>query len=124
MSRRVTRQIISDGSGGGSFDDTAHALVRQLIHLANNGPMEHWASGAYRETLPLAAAFPTSFIWYEDATKAKKIVAKLVTFDAQHRVTAIQWSAYDTDGTTVLAQVIDTISYSGPFETGRTRTIL
>jgi hypothetical protein len=38
--------------------------------------------------------------------------------------TTEEWKMYDTDGSTVLATVTDTISYSGPFETSRTRAIV
>jgi hypothetical protein len=38
-------------------------------------------------------------------------------------ITQEQWKVYDVDGSTVLATVTDSISYSGVFETSRTRTI-
>ena len=104
---------------------TEHAALRQLIHLADGvgGPMEAWASGAYRQILPAADPFPTSIIWWTDATLTKKIVSKLVTFDGQKRVTALQWASYAADGTTVIATVTDSITYSSVFEVNRTRTV-
>lgn len=105
-----------------------HAALRQLIHLADGvgGPMEGWASGSFREVLPTNNPFPTSVIWYTDNTKTKKIVAKLITFDGQKRVTQVQWGAYAADGTTVIVTVTDTIVYTGgqPFENTRTRTVV
>lgn len=102
-----------------------HGKLRQLVHLADGvgGPMEGWASGSYRETLPSASPFPTSIIWWTDSGKTMKIVQKLITFDSQKRVTSVQWSAFASDGTTVIAQVTDAISYSSVFETSRTRTV-
>ena len=109
---------------GGGISEAQHNALRVLIHLADGvgGPMENFASGAYRETLPVADPFPTSITWWESNAKLKKIVEKLITWTGAFPTT-IQWKAYDTDGTTVLATVTDAITYSGPFETTRTRTI-
>jgi hypothetical protein len=114
----------ANGSGGG-ITPADHETLRQLIHLADGvgGPMDGWPSGSFRELLPLGSPFPTLVTWWTDAGKTKKIVEKLITFDAQKRVTAIKWAVYDVDGTTVLAQVTDAISYSTVFETSRTRTV-
>jgi len=100
-----------------------HDPVRSLIHFIDNGPAEGFATGAYKEVLPTANPFPTSIIWYTDNGKAQKIVEKTITYTTAFPTT-IQWKMYDTDGTTVLVTVTDTISYSGPFETDRTRTIV
>lgn len=109
---------------GGGISEPQHNALRVLIHLADGvgGPMENFASGAYREILPVADPFPTSIIWWESNAKLKKIVEKLITWTGAFPTT-IQWKAYDTDGTTVLATVTDAITYSGPFEADRTRTI-
>ena len=109
------------------ISEVQHAALRQLVHLADGvgGPMEEWASGSFREVLPANNPFPTSVIWYTDNTKTKKIVAKLITFDGQKRVTQVQWGAYQSDGVTVIVTVTDTLTYSGsnPFEINRTRTV-
>lgn len=95
------------------------------MHLAEEGgPYEGFTSGAYLETLPSADPFPTSFIWWESSAKLKKIVEETVTYNANKTVATDEWKVYDTDGTTVLATVTDTISYSGVFETSRTRTVV
>lgn len=99
-----------------------HQALRQLIHFIDNGPANGFASGAYRENTPSPDPFPTAVIWYDDNTKAKKLVEKLITYTGPV-ATQVQWKMYDTDGTTVLATVTDAISYSGVFETSRTRTI-
>lgn len=106
----------------GSVD---HAAIRQLIHLADGvgGPFEGFTAGAIREILPSANPFPTSVIWYNDLTKAKKIVEKLITRNPNQCPSQIQWKVYDTDGASVLATVTDAITYSGVFETDRTRTV-
>ena len=103
--------------------ENQHKTLRQLIHLANQGPYEGFASGAYQETLPAAAVFPTSFIWWESAAKLKKIVEETVTYNSQKLITSDEWKVYNTDGVTVLKTATDTITYSGVFETNRTRTI-
>lgn len=128
------RMVFLDGNNpsGKTLDDLAasgsgisaetHKVLRQLIHFIDNGPAEGFATGAYRETLPLASAFPTSVIWYESAAKLKKIVEKTIVYTGAFPTT-ITWEVYDVDGTTVLATVADTIVYSGAFETNRTRAI-
>lgn len=102
----------------------SHAALRQLIHLSDEGgPFEEFASGAYMETLPAGNIFPTSATWYTDATKTKKIVEELVTYNGNNLIDTDTWRVYDTDGVTVLATTVDTITYSGVVETSRTRTI-
>ena len=101
-----------------------HETLRQLIHLADgDGPMEGFASGAFQTTSP-GGAFPTSFIWWESSAMLKKIVEETVTYNGNKTIATDQWKVYATDGTTVLATVTDTISYSGVFETNRTRTVV
>jgi hypothetical protein len=115
-----------DGSGvfnlrsGSGLTESAHRTLRQLIHFIDNGPANGFVSGAYRENI--GGIFPTSITWYDDNTKVKKLVEKLLTYTGAFPTT-IQWKMYDTDGSTVLATVTDAITYSGAFETDRTRTI-
>lgn len=111
-----------DPRAGGGLTAEQHKTLRQLIHFISEGPAEGFASGAYKEILPAANPFPTSIIWWESAAKTKKIVERLITWTGPLPTTD-QWKIYDTDGTTVLWVVTDTISYSGPFETSRTRAI-
>ena len=99
-----------------------HPKLRQLIHFIDNGPAEGFTTGAFREVLPVADPFPTSVIWWTDSGKTEKIVEKTITYTGVNPTT-IEWEIYDTDGSTVLATVTDTISYSGVFETSRTRAI-
>lgn len=110
--------------GSGGLDETQHSRLRQLIHLNDiGGPMEGFASLAFREILPAADPFPDSIIWWESSAKLKKIMETNITRDGSENPTIIQMKVYDEDGTTVLAIVTDTITYSGSFETVRTRTI-
>lgn len=98
-----------------------HKTLRQLIHFIDHGPAGGFTSGAFKETLP-SGPFPTSVIWWTSAAKTAKIVEKTITWTGSNPTT-IQWKMYDTDGTTVLETVTDAISYTGPFENTRTRTI-
>lgn len=106
---------------------TKHQAIRQLIHFIDNGPAEGFASGAYREKLPVGDVFPTSVTWWESSSKLKMIVKKTITRSGGGATnitpTPIVWQMYDTDGSTVLATVSDAITYSGVFETSRVRTI-
>jgi hypothetical protein len=111
-----------DPRSGSGLSEAQHRALRQLIHFIDNGPAEGFSSGAFRETLPAAAPFPTSVAWYVDNTKAEKIVDLTITYTGV-LPTSVQWRVYDTDGSTVLATVTDAVSYTGVFETSRTRTI-
>jgi len=106
-----------------NFGATGHDAARTLIHFIDSGPAEGFASGAYHEILPSGNPFPTSYIWWESASKIDKIVELTVTRGAGQKPVTEIWVMYDEDGSTVLATVSDSISYSGPFETSRTRTI-
>ena len=46
-----------------------------------------------------------------------------ITRDSQKKPVTEEWKMYDEDGVTVVETVTDTITYSGPFEISRTRTI-
>jgi hypothetical protein len=98
-----------------------HAAVRQLIHFIDNGPAEGFATGAYRETT--GTIYPTSIIWYDKAGPGKKkIVSKEMTWAGVLEAT-VTWKMYDINEV-LLVTVTDTMSYSGVFETSRTRTIV
>lgn len=97
-----------------------HKVLRQLIHFIEDGPAEGFASGAYREVT--GTSFPTAIVWWETSSKLKKIVERLLTWTGVN-LTTDKWKVYDTDGSTVLWTVTDAVSYSGVFESNRTRTI-
>jgi len=97
-----------------------HATRRQLIHFIDDGPAEGFASGAYREVT--GSPFPTLVTWYTSSAKTSKILDKAITYSGVFP-TSIVWTIYDTDGATPLATVTDAITYSGPFESTRERTI-
>ena len=72
-----------DGSGvfnlrsGSGLSAADHKVLRQLIHFIDDGPAEGFTSGAYREVI--GGLFPTSIVWWESASKLKKIVEKTIT---------------------------------------------
>lgn len=107
------------GLSGSGVSETSHKTLRQLIHLAETGPMEGFASGAYRETT--GTVFPSAIVWWESSAKLKKILEKLITWSGAFPAT-ITWKAYDAAGA-LLVTVTDTITWAGAFETSRTRTV-
>lgn len=119
-----TERTLSDLlAGSGGLTESGHRILRQLIHFIDDGPAGGFTSNAYKETLP-AGPFPASIVWWESASKLKKIVERLLTWSGAN-LTTDQWKMYDTDGSTVLVTVTDAISYSsGVFESTRTRTIV
>lgn len=132
----ATVQVTRDSSDNMEFKDptagtkllkdipteTQHQALRQLIHFIDNGPTNGFASGAFRENLPAADPFVTSVTWWTTSGKTHKIVEKLITYTGV-LATQVQWKMYAADGSTVLATVTDAITYSGIFESNRTRTI-
>jgi hypothetical protein len=127
MYARDATGVFNLRTGGSGLTEEAHKTLRQLIHFIDDGPAEGFTSGAYKETLPSGDPFPTSIIWWESSSKLKKIVEKTITRSGGGATnvtpTPVVWKMYDTDGSTVLCTVTDAISYSGVFETSRTRTI-
>ena len=108
---------------GGSGEITDHQTLRHLIHFIDQGPGDGFASGAYKEVLPIGNPFPTSIIWYLDAAKTKKLVEKTITYSGTKFPTVITWQMYATDGVTVIHTVTDAITYNAAFESTRNRTI-
>lgn len=110
----------SAGSTAGFLTEAQHKTLRQLIHFIDNGPAEGFTTGAYRQTT--GTVFPSAIVWYDQAgVGKKKIVEKLISYTGVNPTT-ITWKVYDA-AETLLATVTDTISYSGVFETSRTRAI-
>lgn len=95
----------------------------QLLAYIDQGPVEGFG-GAYKEIT--GTPWPSAVTWYTDATKAKKVVEKLITRNAEQAPTQIVWRLYDDDGSTVLATSTDTIVLAGTppvFEVSRSRVI-
>ncbi len=115
---------VFDLRSGSGLSEAAHKTLRHLIHFIDDGPAGGFTSGAFKQTLPAGTPFPTSEIWYVSgaAPPAGKVV-ELTTTWVGVNITQEEWKMYDGDGSTVLATVTDAISYSGVFETTRTRTI-
>lgn len=123
------RTIIDYGSAIVNLTRQTHKTLRQLIHLADSdgvgGPFEGFPTGAYRETTyPMSDPFEITNIWYDDNTKAKKIVEHTIVRNSINMPVTITWKVYDVDGSTILSTVSDSIVYANNiFEVSRTRTI-
>lgn len=106
----------------GGINSSQHDSLRQLIHFINEGPGNGFNSGAFKEII--GQPFPISIIWYIDSSKVDKIVEKLIIRNDNNIPISITWNIYDTDGSTILNSITDTIVYaSNIFESNRTRTI-
>jgi hypothetical protein len=108
---------------GTTITDQEHKTLPQLIHLADGqgGPFEGFTTNAV--SITTGGAFPTSIIWYTDNTLLYKIVEKQITYNTNKTPATLYWAVYASDGVTVLATAADAITYSGAFETSRTRTL-
>lgn len=111
-------------SGGGGITEAQHKTLRQLIHFLDDGPGDGFGTVPYKEVI--GGLFPTKVTWYEDNTKAKRIVEKIIVRVGGGATnvtpTPIIWDIFDTDGSTVLVTATDDITYSGVAEVSRTRT--
>lgn len=105
-------------TGGSGLSEAAHRALLQLIHFIDEGPAEGFTSGATKTVT--GTVFPSQVLWKR--ADASKLVEQNITWTGVN-ATTVEWKMYDTDGSTVLATVTDTIAYSGVFETGRTRSI-
>lgn len=115
---RFFEEGVVKGLTGSGVSEATHRTLLQLIHFINEGPAEGFTTGATKTVT--GGVFPSQVLWRRaDATK---LVEKNLTYSGAFPTT-VEWKVYDTDGTTVLATVTDTISYTGPFETSRTRSI-
>lgn len=114
----------SIASSADYLTEAQHPALRQLIHLADEGgPFEGFPTGVYQETTPAGSPFPTSVIWWSSSAKVGKIVEETVSYNPNKTIATDNWKVYNTDGTTMLAEILDTISYLGVFEVSRLRTI-
>jgi hypothetical protein len=105
---------------GSGLSFIQHKSLRQLIHFIDNGPADGFLSGAYREII--GTVFPSSVIWYDKSgIGKKKIVSKEITWSGPFPL-IIAWKMYD-ENENILITVVDTITYIGPFETSRVRSI-
>jgi hypothetical protein len=110
-------------AGAGGLTESAHRALRQLIHFIDDGPAEGFVSGAFKETT--GTIYPSLEAWYVvGSTPPAGLIVSLATTWSGVKITQEIWKMYDTDGSTVLVTVTDAISYSGVFETSRTRTIV
>jgi hypothetical protein len=108
---------------GGGLTESQHLVLRQLIHLADGGgPWEGFASGAYREILPVASPFPSSIIWWTNSSKTQKIVEQVIIRNPNRSASSVIWRIYNNTGNLII-EATDTITYSGAFEVSRTRTL-
>lgn len=103
-------------------DNDERVSYRRGILFVQDGPVEGFASGAYKQTLPVDDPFPTQEIWWESAAMLKKIAHKTITYTDVFPTTEVL-VIYAADGVTPLRTITDTIAYSGPFETTRTRSV-
>ena len=109
---------IFDPRASSGVTDAAHKALLHLIHFIDEGPAEGFASGATKTVT--GTVFPTQVLWRRaDSTK---LVEQNITWTGA-KATTVEWKIFALDGTTVLATITDTITYSGPFETSRVRVI-
>lgn len=121
----VTPVTLTDLQASGGLTAEQHKTLRQLTHFVEtNSPGEGWGDGPYQsEVLPSADPFPTSETWYTTSGKTNKICKWECTYTANKTYATETWTVYKSDGSSAAAVAVDTISYSGVFEIGRSRVI-
>jgi|SRR6056300_689202 len=107
------------GSATGGISESDHQALLQLIHFIDEGPANGFTSGATKSVT--GTVFPTEELWSRQDGTA--LVRKTITW-SNAVPTSIEWELYASDGTTVLATITDSISYTNNiFESSRTRAI-
>lgn len=103
-------------------DNDDRVSYRRAILFIDDGPVEGYASGAFKQTLPASSVFPTTCVWWTSSGMTQKILQKEITYTGPVPTTE-RWKVYAADGVTILKTVTDVITYSSVFEISRTRTI-
>ena len=118
--------LIIDNELSGGISGALTPTTRDLIILADSdGPFEGYAPGSERVTTYHNNVFPSSSIWYTDASKTSKIMEVVKSYPPSGvNPTTITYRSFETDGFTVRNTVIDTIAYSGIQEVSRSRVII
>lgn len=81
-----------------------------------------WA-GSVAAVVTTGQPYPTTVTAYYDAGQTKKALVIAYTRNALQQATSVVTTTYASDGATVVNTCTDTISYSGGFETARTRVL-
>lgn len=116
-----TKTLAQLATASSGITAAQHKALHHLIHFIDDGPSGDFGAGPYYKATT-GTTFPTAEIWYTDSGMTMKIVEHNTTWTGV-KPTSEVWKMYDTDGTTVLVTVTDTITYSGVFETSRSRAI-
>lgn len=108
--------------GQDQLADDINLDLNKLLFYVNEGPVEGFSIG-YKEII--GQPFPTNVTWYSDPLNTKKIVEKIIIRNPIKMPTSITWNLFDSDGTTIIKSLTDSITYtSNVFETSRVRVIL
>lgn len=91
-----------------------------MLFLADEGPFENHPT-AYREMT--GTPVPTSIVWWTTSGKTHRIIDKTIVYNANLTPATVTRRVYGSDGVTVSLAAVDTIVYSGVFETHRTRVV-
>jgi len=118
IAREDTDMLFKDGNNPAYVTLTQLLEHKTLIHFIDEGPADGFTSGATKTVT--GTLFPTNILWSRADTT--KLVEQSITWTGI-KPTTIQWKLYAADGATVLVTVTDTISFTGIYETGRTRVI-
>jgi len=112
---KTLTDLLNAGSG---VTENQHASLLQLIHFLDEGPAKGFATGATKTVT--GGIFPSNISWFRADTKL--LLKQTITWSGPVP-TVIKSELYDSDGTTILETVQDTITYSGIFEVSRVRAI-
>lgn len=105
-------------ASSGTFD------FRQIQFLYD-GPFEVFNEPQYFKEIIYDGYFVNSVAWYDDENKNKKIFQiEYSDRNPKKQATRIVYTAYNADGLTVKSKMEDIITYIGPREVNRTRTVI
>lgn len=95
------------------------------IQFLYNGPFEIFEDLQYIKEINYNGYFVNNIVWYADVNKTKKLFEiQYLDRNSKKQATRITYTVYHSDGNSIKSNVEDIITYNGPLETNRTRTVL
>jgi hypothetical protein len=121
---RLSLSDLAELGSGVSITEHVHKELHQLIHFLDDGPGDEFATTCYKQID--GQPFPTKITWYTDEAHHYKLFEKEIGRTPPSgtvvKPNPVRYRIYDTDGSTVLDETIDEITYSGIFEVSRKRS--
>ena len=124
----VSGAVTSSVGGGDEVTYTVPGIdYRQILFLADCGPFENFSTASMVHSFSYSPRppFVSSSVWFSDSSKTQRIFEiDYGIRNSRKQATQIVYKVYESDGLTVKTTIRDIVTYEGPVEVSRTRTII